>query len=190
VDDVDTGTLFNEDYIDVSDDLITPPYVESLYREGTLDIENTATDIGYNATLAGTIYVTQYLLIGQGPKEFILDLNEQTIFCEGNIKVSEKCRITGSGCIIAVGDIVFGPQGDVGDADDFVFIMSIDGTTELSPLGDFNGSIAGDVEVELFPNTSLIWNSIGGEGDLNFPSDVGVVGGSTEDMVLGGWDIS
>jgi len=189
--DVDTGTPFTEDYIDVSYDLITPPYVESLYREGSLDIENTDIDIAYNATLDGTIYVTEYLLIGQEPKDFILDLNGQTIFCEGDIKVSEKCRITGSGCIIAVGDIDFGPNGDVGSEDDFVFIMSVSGTTTLNPGGDFNGSIAGSVDVTLRPGCSLIWNGIGSEGDLNFPyDDVGVLHGSTTDMVLGGWDIS
>ena len=191
---VDTGTPFTEDNIDVANDLDNPPYIESLYRDGPLDITNTDINIGYNVTLNGTVYVTDFqeiqynLKIGK-TKQFTLDLNGQTIFCEGAIEVS-KCTIIGSGCIIAVGDVYFAPKGDVGSENDFVFIMSIDGTTELNPSGSFYGSIAGDAHVTLQPGCTLEWNSIGGEGDLNFPSEIGVVGGSTEDMVLGGWDIS
>lgn len=191
---VDTGTSFTEDNIDVANDLDNPPYIESLYRDGPLDITNTDINIGYNVTLNGTVYVTDFqeiqynLKIGK-TKQFTLDLNGQTIFCEGAIEVS-KCTIIGSGCIIAIGDIFFAPDGDVGSENDFVFIMSIDGTTVLNPSGNFYGSIAGSTIVDLSPNCYLEWNSLGGEGDLNFPPDVGVVGGSTEDMVLGGWDVS
>lgn len=191
---VDTGTPFTEDNIDVANDLDNPPYIESLYRDGPLDITNTDINIGYNVTLNGTVYVTDFqeiqynLKIGK-TKQFTLDLNGQTIFCEGAIEVS-KCTIIGSGCIIAVGDIYFAPDGDVGSESDFVFVMSVTGTTTLNPSGNFFGSIAGDADVTLQPGCYLEWNSLGGEGNLNFPPDVGVVGGSTEDMVLGGWDVS
>ena len=38
---------------------------------------------------------------------------------------------------------------------DPIFIMSVDGTTTLQPSGDFYGSIAGSVEIDLQPNTSV-----------------------------------
>ena len=177
------------------------------YPGGVIDLNGVSQSIGpcyvdndlniYNSsnteatlTLDGTLYITGDTLIGTTKKDFILDLNGQTIYCESGINVGDKCRIIGSGCIIAVGDIYFAPRGDVGSENDFVFIMSVTGTTTLQPGGDFNGSIAGAADVNLQPGCSLIWNSLGGEGNLNFPYDQGVLGGSTTDMVLGGWDIS
>lgn len=177
---------FTEDYIDVAEH----PNIGPLHRNGSLDIYNSDNKVVYNATLEGTVYVTSNLKIGTTKHDFILDLNKQTIYCESEIYVGEQCTITGSGCIIAVGDVDFRPNLAVGNEDDFVFIMSVTGTTTLQPSGSFYGSIAGDADVTLQPGCYLEWNSLGGEGDLSFPPDVGVVGGSTEDMVLGGWDVS
>ena len=166
------------------------------YVDGDLSIYNSS-NTEATLTLNDTLYITGDTLIGTTQKDFTLNLNGNTIFIESAstdpqkaLEVGGKCTIIGSGCIIAVGDIYFAPDGDVGSADDFVFIMSVTGTTTLNPGGSFFGSIAGAAEVTLQPGCYLEWNSLGGEGDLNFPPDVGVVGGSTEDMVLGGWDVS
>ena len=176
-------------YPDSIIDLADTSSIGSLYRQGSLSIDSTA--INRTATLDGTVYVTGDLIFAQaGVAAYTIDLNEQTIFCEGAITVSEACTIIGSGCIIAIGDVIFKPQGDVGSEDDFVFIMSISGTTKLQPTGTFYGSIAGDALVYLEPNSSLTWTSVGGEGILNFPEGAGVLGGSVENMTLGGWDIS
>lgn len=169
------------------------------YVDGDLSIYNSSnTEATLNVT--GTLYIVGKAEVGKSPKDFTLDLNGNTIYVESNLTgggasgtalwIGENCEITGSGCIIATGDIYFAPDGDVGSANDFVFVMSVTGTTTLNPGGSFFGSIAGAAEVTLQPGCYLEWNSLGGEGDLNFPPDVGVVGGNTEDMVLGGWDVS
>ena len=142
-----------------------------LYRDGSLDIENSGGPA--TLTLTGTIYVTGQLNIG-GAKDFTLDLNGKTIFCEytgtGNaITISSKCTITGTGCIIAVGDIDFGPQMAVGGEEDYVIIMSIEGRTDLHPQGDFYGSVVGNVDVEAFPSDGGVTYIAPDDGDLNFP---------------------
>jgi len=164
------------------------------YVDNDLSIQNSS-NTGANLTLDGTLYITGDTLIGT-TKDFTLDLNGNTIFIESAsadpqraLWVGSKCTIIGSGCIIVIGDIYFAPDGDVGSESDFVFVMSVTGTTTLNPGGSFFGSVAGTADVTLQPGCYLEWNSLGSEGNVNFPPDVGVVGGNTEDMVLGGWDI-
>ena len=155
-------------------------FIPRLYKDGTLDIYN-GKNTPATATLNGTVYVTndpspstEYdLQIGvKVPKNFTLNLNDQTIFCEGGIKVTDACNITGSGCIIAVGDVYFAPKGDVGGLGDFVFLMSIEGSVTLQPGGDFYGSVAGNADVTLRPGNLLQWiNPDDLEGTLNFPTE-------------------
>ena len=169
------------------------------YVDGDLSIYNSS-NTEATLTLDGTLYIVGKTEIGKNPKAFTLDLNGQTIFVESDLTgggasgtalwIGENCEIIGSGCIIAIGDVYVAPRGDVGSESDFVFIMSVIGTTTLNPGGDFNGSIAGTADVTLQPGCSLIWNSVGREGTLNFPEGPGVLGSSTEDMVLDGWDVS
>ncbi|MBM3172516.1 MAG: hypothetical protein FJZ85_02165 [Chloroflexi bacterium] len=66
----------------------------------------------------------------------------------------------------------------------FIFVMSIECSSDIKPGGTFYGSIAGDAEVEMYPNTSLTWTQAPvGEGGLNFPGS-GSVGGGSSDMVV------
>lgn len=67
----------------------------------------------------------------------------------------------------------------------FVFVFSIDCSSDIKPNGTFYGSIAGDAEVELYPNCSLTWTEAPtGEGGLNFPGSGSVGGGSSDVIVL------
>ena len=51
---------------------------------------------------------------------------------------------------------------------DPIFVMSVEGTTRVQPNGDFYGSIAGSVEIELQPGTSINYPGGGWYDDLNF----------------------
>ena len=160
--------------IDVKDTSSIGP----LYREGDLNIDNTGS-AGAVLNLTGTIYVTGNFECKQAGavRNYTINLNNQTIYCEGSISVSDSCTIIGSGCIIAVGDVYFVPKGDVGSPDNFVFIMSVEGTTTLQPSGSFYGAVAGNAEVDLLPGNVLYWTSYEGEG-IDFPI------GQTEKKVL------
>jgi hypothetical protein len=130
------------------------------YRDGELDIVNTSNDPA-TLTLTGTVYIAGDTLIGKNGKDFNLNLDGHTIFVASNssnpqkaLWIGGKCTIIGSGIIIAIGDIYFEPKTEAGVTDP-IFIMSVDGTTTLQPAGDFYGSIAGSVEIDLQPNTSV-----------------------------------
>jgi len=161
--------------------LENPCPVGPLYVDGKLTVQ---ADF---IRLDGTVYVT-------GNIEFkntcTIILNGQTMFAKGNIDLKNGFTSIGNGCIIAIGNITVMTNGDT-DPDGFLFLMSLEGTVQVNNGDNIYGCIAGETEVELKNGCDLTWKSAPtGEGDLNFPSDVGVVGGSTEDMVLGGWDIS
>jgi len=149
-------------------DVSSTPNIARGYENGTLTIHSSKKD--KIATLNGTVYVTEDLNIGHqtGGKDFTLNLSKQTIFCEGGIQVGGKCIITGSGCIIAVGDVEFKPKRTVGSEGDFIFIMSLEDTVTLQPNGDFYGSVAGDVNVELYPGGNITWTSYEDKG-IDFP---------------------
>ncbi len=147
--------------IDVKD----TPTIWPLYRDGDLQIYSSKKN--QDATLNGTVYVTGDLDIGKTKKKFTLDLNGQVIFVEGDIDVGGKTTITGSGFIIAIGDIKFWPKLET-SADDYVLVMSIEGWVNLQPNGDFYGSVVGEVEVNLQPGNSIIWSDPNAAG-LEFP---------------------
>ena len=181
-DNVNLSDPFLNDYIDIDGSDIP---IEPLYRkDGTLDIYNSEQNKPATATLNGTVYVTNDpspsspydIMIGvKKTGDFTLNLNNHTIFSEGGIQITDACNITGSGCIIAVGDIKFAPKGAVGSNTTFVLIMSINGTVELFPGGDFYGAIVGQLKVDQSPPTeksTIIWTGYG-EG-IDFPIGQGV----------------
>ena len=131
-----------------------------LYREGELDIVNTS-NTPATLTLTGTIYITGDTLIGKTGKDFALHLNDQTIFVASNssdpqkaLWVGGQCTIVGGGTIVVIGDIYFEPNIEAGMTEP-IFIMSVTGETFTHPGGDFYGSIAGNVEIQLQPGTSI-----------------------------------
>jgi len=130
------------------------PIIGSLMRDGNLEIKSEGD--GVVASLNGTVYVKGDLFLGHDKKDFTLELNNNFIFCEGAIFAKDKCAIRGTGGIIAIGDLFFGPKSSSGD-DEFLFLMSSEGEVQVNPNSDFYGSIAGDTVVELFPGVELIW---------------------------------
>jgi hypothetical protein len=162
LDDVEDGTHYYTDtVIDLAGiDMELGP----LYVEGELTIHNSSLTPA-TLTVTGTIYSTEETLICYGTsqnKDMTLDLDGQTIFVASNstgsgqeaLKIGDKCTLVGSGSIIAIGDIYFKPNTEAGVTDP-VFVFSVDGTTSVQPNGDFYGSIAGSVEIELQPGTSI-----------------------------------
>jgi hypothetical protein len=144
--------------------------------------------------LTGTIYVTGDISIGSTGKDFYLDLdgdyldpaNEvaQTIFVESRsgiddpkvaLEIGGKTTVTGSGCVIAVGDIKFQPRMEA-DPSDYILVLSIEGETDMFPSGDFYGTLAGSVHVDVKSGEtpSINWN--GPPGNLNFPGYTGGAG--------------
>ena len=176
LEDVEDGTHYYSDtIIDLAGiDMELGP----LYVEGELTIHNSS-NTPATLTLTGTIYSTEETLICYGVaqnKPMTLDLNDQTIFVACNstgdgkeaLKIGAKCTAVGSGSIIAIGDIYFKPNTEAGVTDP-IFVMSVSGTTSVQPNGDFYGSIAGSVEIELQPGTSINYPESGGwADDLNF----------------------
>jgi len=141
------------------------------YRNGDLSIDNT----GDPATLVleDTVYVSGNLEFQQsGSHNYTIDLNGETIFVEGYITfASEHIAISGSGCIIAKGDIHFQPS-ITGGEDDFVLVFSITGEVNFQPSGDFTGCIAGDAHVQLQPGCTVNWINPEDKG-LNVPWGAG-----------------
>lgn len=145
-----------------------------VFREGPLEILNSS-NTPTTLTLTGTIYITGDTLIGKNGKDFTLDLNGHAIFVESSsadpqkaLWIGGKCSIIGPGVIAAVGDIYFEPNIPAGMTDP-IFIISVEGTTTLQPGGDFYGAIAGSVEIDLQPGSSVTYPEDGFPSDLNWP---------------------
>ena len=89
---------------------------------------------------------------------------------------------TGPAYTIFNGIIDFSPNID-SNPDNFLFIMSVEGTVQFNPGSDFYGSIAGNIEVTLQPGVDLTWEDPSGE-DLDFPT------GSVDMLDINTWEIN
>ena len=136
------------------------------YRDGDLSIDNTGGN-NVTLTLTGTVYITGLTTV-EPNSDLVIDLNGHSIFVESDAQKppkealyikAPKITLIGSGIIIAIGDIYFEPNTPAGVTDP-IFVMSVQGITNVQPGGDFYGSIAGSVEVDLQPGTSI-----------NYPTD-------------------
>jgi len=157
-------------FIDIK--YLNPKTIGPWHREGSLAVDNTGAPA--TITLEDTVYVTgdlQFLQPSEG-RNYTIDLNGQTIFVEGSVYFAPQyIAVSGSGCIIAVGNVNFQPS-IASEADDFVLVMSITGETVSHPSGDFTGCIVGDTHVQLQPSCAIDWISPEGKG-LHFPMGVG-----------------
>lgn len=169
LDEVDGEESYDSDLLILDNDMELGPF----YRDGELEIKGGTA--GVTLTLTGTIYVSGDTLIGSTGQDFTLDLNDCTIFVASNssspqkaLWIGGKCTVVGSGVIISIGDMYFEPNTEAGVTDP-IFVMSVSGTTNVQPGGDFYGAIAGSVEIELQPGTSINYPGTGGwYDDLNF----------------------
>ncbi len=160
------GAVDPGNFIDIK--YLNPKTIGPWYREGSLAVDNTGDPV--TVVLEDTIYATGDLEFWQPSDDYnyTIDLNGQTIFAEGSISfASQHIGISGSGCIIAVGNVNFQPAITSG-GDDFVLVMSITGQTYFHPSGDFTGSIVGDSQVQLQPGCTIDWISPEGKG-INVP---------------------
>jgi len=157
-------------FIDIKD--LNPKTIGPWYREGSLAADNTGDPV--TIVLEDTIYATGNLEFWQpaAGHNYTVDLNGQTIFAEGSISfASQHISVSGSGCIIAVGNVNFQPAITSG-GDDFVLVMSITGQTYFHPSGNFTGCIVGNTHVQLQPGCTINWISPEGKG-LDFPMGIG-----------------
>ena len=159
-----------EPFPDAIIDIAVNSTIGPLFREGDLLIESTIKD-AYSSlegmTDGMSIYVKGNLTIG-GAKDFTLNMSHNWIFCEGGITLSGKSSIVGTGAIISIGDLDFGPKSS-SEEGSFLFLMSTEGTLTIHPSSNFYGSIAGDVDVWLFPGTDMIWTDPK-EAGFEFPA--------------------
>ena len=148
-------------------------------RTGDLNVVNTGAN-GLELKLNGTLYIRDSTRAIFSPStDMVLDLNGKTIFVASNITgqnalyIGGKCSVKGPGVIIAVGDIYFAPQAQIGGEENPIFILSASGKTLLQPGGDFYGAVAGGVEIDLKSNNQVYYPSGGfGSYNLNFPNGV------------------
>jgi len=144
---------------------------------------------GGTLKLTGTIYVTGNLYCDQSGRGYTIDLNGQTIFALGTIEFpAQHVTVTGSGCIIACGNINFQP-GIMSSPGDFVFVMSATGQVNFQPSGNFYGSVAGDVNVNLQPGNALTWHSLGGTS-LNVPASISSETQTVTGATIRSWTVS
>jgi hypothetical protein len=143
--------------------------IGNIITEGNLAIG--ANSNGGTIELTGNIYVDGNFSTkkGQYNKSQTIDMNGQTIFVTGEADFDDNSTtIVGSGAIVAIGDIYFAPN--LGTAEDeFIFIMSHSGTTNMQPNGDFYGAVTGSVLVNSQPNGSFNNEGFPEGLELNFP---------------------
>jgi hypothetical protein len=133
---------------------------------GLSDGDLVFTGNGGTLRLTGTIYVEGNLDLAKN-KDFTLDLNYQTIYVTGDIYTPPgKPSITGSGCIIAEGEIYFQPNM-ASQEGDYVFVMSTRGIVHFQPNGNYSGTVAGNVTVEAWPGGQFTY--LPPPPNLNFP---------------------
>jgi hypothetical protein len=198
--DVKNEVPYNSGTLDVKD--YTTSGIGPLYRNGTLDIYNSGTK-DLTVTLNGTVYVTGDTTIGtkSGGKNFYLNLNKQTIFVESGtgaapeddpcnpaenqyaLRIGSGCTLTGSGCIIVVGNIEFKPNLSCSPSD-YIFVLSVGGETYMQPNGKFYGTLAGNSEVYM-QNGEAQWVDPSGI-QLNFPYTVEI----GQVYSIASWEIS
>jgi len=141
--------------------------LESLYRNGDLNIDNTGEPA--DITLEGTIYVTGNLDFQQpgGKRSYSIDLNGQTVFVEGDITFpAHRVSLSGSGCIIALGNINFQPVIESSIQPAFAALISLEGEITLHPQGILYGTVVGQNVVTLQPDCYIEHTDPIG---LNFP---------------------
>ncbi len=167
----------NYTYDSGSIDIKHETWVGPLYRDGDLSIYNTGDSD--TLELGGTVYIKGDLEFEQRGRNsgYTVDLRGQTIFVDGTIDISPQfITITGSGCIIARGDITLLPVISNTEGE-YVLLLSLEGSVQYLPQAptpwneepEFYGTVAGRHHVKLNPLQRIHWTDWRGKG-LNFPT--------------------
>ena len=173
---------------------LNPKTIGPSYRHGDLDIYNQGGP--QTLTLQGTVYVEGDLKFHEpgNAAAYTIDLGNHTIFVTGHIEFppaggQSNVDIKGSGCIIAIGYIDFWPSIS-GSSTDFVFVMSIGSYVDFKPNGDFYGSLAGDLRVDLGSGCHITWTPWEGSG-IDFPvNDYAYASQIVETLTIRTWEIN
>ena len=139
------------------------PYLADVENAVYLNIKGGGTDKLWTR-LEGTMYVKGNFFLSPNIN---LDMNGCSIFATGNITLSPTTTLWGSGCIIARENVNFQPELSCEEGQ-YVLVLAVEGTTTLQPDSDFQGTIAGNVDVQIQPGNELKWVSPYGRG-LAFP---------------------
>ncbi len=119
--------------------------------------------------LNGTVYVSGNLTINpSGGKDINLNLNTKTLFAKGFIDMNPGVNFRGKACLVALGNVNFAPKSVGATINDYVFIMSVSGTVQTNPGGEFYGSVAG-WNVDYWPKATLRHTTPPSDG-LDFPA--------------------
>jgi hypothetical protein len=121
----------------------------SIWNEGPAHALGNLTITGSGwARLDGTLYVVGNLLVQPG---CTIDLNDETIFVEGTIELKPGSFLVGSGCIIAVGNILFYPNLSAGDkligVNEDITPISTPAPKDTFLLSKFTAEITGAVDL-------------------------------------------
>jgi hypothetical protein len=168
-------------------DVATTAYIGPGYEDSNAEIYSGVD--GALTTLTGSLYYQRNLDIGKVQQDFTLDLGGKAIYVEGDVFIGVKTTITGSGCIIADGDVNFQPNITSGP-DEFLFVMSINGTVNFQPSGDYYGSVAGNIEVNVQPGYTLTYSYPENLSDIDFPGPSEGGGSMMSAVRIRTWNVS
>jgi hypothetical protein len=138
--------------IDISNPILRGP----LYAQGAGNYVITG-----SGNLTGALYIDGNLYLDQYAN---INLEGNTIFITGDLQTHPQSYLAGPGAVIAIDDVVFSPHV----APAYLLIMSISGSVDFQPNGDFIGSVSGEVDITLRPNSSITWRHPG-VGNLDLP---------------------
>ncbi len=142
--------------------------IDPLYVDGELEIHG-PNNGSAELILTGPVYVTGGVSFNNKNIKLRLgktsDNTSNAIYLEGegysvtgipkySIYIPPTVTLYGPGSIISQKAVYFRPNITT---EDFIFVLSIFGEVNFQPGGDFVGSIAGDVKVNLQPGNSIEW---------------------------------
>ena len=150
--------------------------------DGTLNIDGPPVGQAYgNFTLNGTLYVHGGLTFskkkdGSIPANINVYLNGHTLYSTGDLIIKDPVTLYGPGSVIAEGAITFYPKITPGDTS-FIFVLSVNGSVDVQPSGNFYGTLAGVSSIGLAPGNTITWTAPPADSQgnplLDFPWDWG-----------------
>jgi hypothetical protein len=149
---VNMDNPYSNSVIDISNPLLSGP----LYAQGAGNYVLTG-----SGNLTGALYIDGNLYLDQYAH---VNLDGNTIYVTGSLSTHPQSFVGGPGAVIAVGDVSFSPHV----APAYLLVMSVSGSINFQPNGDFIGSVNAGVDITLQPHSSITWQEPG-VGNLDLP---------------------